>query len=293
MKTALCYFSGTGNCLAVTRDLAERAGADIIAIPEVLSSPSRIDKYETIGIVFPVYLAPLSGVPLIVERFVRVIPEIGVRRLFGVCTSGGYEIVNAVPGVRSLARYVRSRGGRLAAEYTVRLPMNNLEYDHIPVPIERDSDVIIGRSKARIDEIARRIQSRRGGRRQAIRKVINALFAPMRLAMRKPVVASLRGYAKVGADSNLSYRELIPLTDRSIVVDEHCVNCGICAKVCPVGNIEMTNQGPVYQGRCEMCFACDEWCPHDAIHHWSRADGVKYHHPEVKAGDMFRPKRRT
>ena len=111
----------------------------------------------------------------------------------------------------------------------------------------------------------------------------------MRYAMRGPVMRALRGYARVDgkAGRDLTYRELMPLTDRSIVVDESCVKCGTCVMVCPANNIRMTSDGPSYQGRCEVCFACDEWCPHGSIHHWSRARGVKYHHPSVKLTDMY------
>jgi MinD superfamily P-loop ATPase len=80
---------------------------------------------------------------------------------------------------------------------------------------------------------------------------------------------------------------LIPITDKSIVVDEKCNGCGICVKVCPVNNIKIIDKRPELQHRCEMCFACDEWCPSNAIHHWSRSEGTKYHHPEVKIADMF------
>ena len=292
MGTTLCYFSATGNCLAAARELASLTGAEIVSIPEALADPAPIAGADTIGIVFPTYLAPLGGVPLIVERFVRSIPGIDSRRIFAVCTCGGYEIVNAVPALESLARQVRSCGGRLSARHSLRLPMSNLEYDHIPVPIERDSEVIISRSTARLADIGRKIAAGKRGRRQALRTFINALFAPMRWAMRRPVVKLLCGYAHLEPDGSADFRKVIPLTDRSIVVDDTCVKCGICAMVCPVENIEMTDDGPVYHGGCEMCYACDEWCPKGSIHHWSRANGVKYHHPTVKLADVYSPKYR-
>jgi MinD superfamily P-loop ATPase len=89
-------------------------------------------------------------------------------------------------------------------------------------------------------------------------------------------------------DTKLNYFELIPLTDKSIIVDEKCISCGTCAKVCPVNNIKIIDEKPQFQHRCEMCFACDEWCPSTAIHHWGRSEGVKYHHPEVKTSDMIK-----
>jgi MinD superfamily P-loop ATPase len=106
--------------------------------------------------------------------------------------------------------------------------------------------------------------------------------------MTKSVTNALKDKAKEPMDSDLKCFELMPLTDKSIIVDEKCTRCGTCARICPVGNIKIVEKKPEFQHRCEMCFACDEWCPSGAIHHWSRSQGVKYHHPEIKLSDMLK-----
>jgi formate hydrogenlyase subunit 6/NADH:ubiquinone oxidoreductase subunit I len=165
--------------------------------------------------------------------------------------------------------------------------MNNLDYDHIPVPIERDSATIVAKSEAQIRAIGDRVLLRRRGRNHLARSVVNALLWPMYAAMRPAVIRSLREYAYEESDRKLTFRELMPLTDRSILVDDRCDGCGTCARACPAQNISIVDGRPRYGGRCEICFACDEWCPRGAVHHWSRADGVKYHHPDVTLRDMI------
>jgi len=165
--------------------------------------------------------------------------------------------------------------------------MNNLDYDHIPIPIEKDSGVIIRKSSKKIDYICDCILKNRRTKYKYAKSLFLFLMRPLFNLMKKPVINELKEKAKMPADSKMECFELIPLTDKSIIVDDKCIGCGICVKVCPVNNIKLVDKKPLFQHRCEMCFACDEWCPSDAIHHWSRAEGTKYHHPEIRVSDMF------
>lgn len=232
-------------------------------------------------------MAVLSGLPLIVERFVKRIAYIENLSIFAVCTCGGYECVNALQPLYKLRKSIEACGGRLSSEYSVRLPMNNLDYDHIPIPIIRDQAVILNKSKIKINDICNRILQGNGTSHKTIKKIFTLLMIPLFKSMHKPVLNALKEKAKLPIDCGLDYSELIPLTDRSITVDDRYTGCGTCAKVCPVKNIKLVGKRPEFQHRCEMCFACDEWCPSSAIHHWSRAEGVKYRQPEVELSDML------
>jgi len=71
VKTTIYYFSGTGNSYAVARDIAQRIKAKLESIPNVMSAGKIHVDYDCIGIVFPSYIAAISGVPQIIERFVK------------------------------------------------------------------------------------------------------------------------------------------------------------------------------------------------------------------------------
>lgn len=288
MSIQIYYFSGTGNSFIAARDIAQKIDAELISIPRIIDTEEIRIEADTIGIVFPSYIAPLSGLPLIVERFIKKLQNIGTKKFFAVCTCGGYECVNAIPALYRLRKLLRACGGELSEEYSVRMPMNNLDYDHIPVPIIRDQNIIIDRSKRKIEAICKRIINKRGTKHKLAKTLFFLSMTPLYRLMRKPVVSALRIKAGEPEDSKLQYNELVPLSDRSITVNENCVGCGRCAKVCPVKNIKIIDGKPEFQHECEMCFACDEWCPSGAIHHWSRAAGVKYRHPEVKLSDMIK-----
>ena len=114
------------------------------------------------------------------------------------------------------------------------------------------------------------------------------LLTPLIWIMKGPAIKALGKYAGEEIRGK-SYKDLVQLTDRSIKVNDKCNGCGTCAVVCPACNIEIENSRPAFKHKCEVCFACDEWCPRQAIQHWSRSwkDGIKYHHPDVTIKDMM------
>ena len=44
-----------------------------------------------------------------------------------------------------------------------------------------------------------------------------------------------------------------------------CTHCGLCVRQCPVRNIRMTDNGPIFQKHCLFCMRCINACPTNAI----------------------------
>ena len=288
MTTEIYYFTGTGNSLAVARDIAKATKGTVISISSTIERPAIRTVADSLGIVFPCYLGQLYGLPLIVDKFIDKLEDIESKYIFAVCTYGYFGPVNALPTLRNLEKAIRSRGGRLSGGFSVRLPPNNLNFDHVPVPLEKNLDIIFKDARTKVKVICQCIINKRTTRYGFLKFTINLLLFPMYVSMHFHIEKSLKLIAKVPADSKLSFRELIPLTDNSIVVNDRCNGCETCSRVCPAENIKIVNRRPRFQHRCEMCFACDEWCPQRAISHWGRIEGRNYHHPEIAVSDMFR-----
>lgn len=61
------------------------------------------------------------------------------------------------------------------------------------------------------------------------------------------------------------------VNDSKFMVDaEVCIQCGKCAKVCPVDNIEGTPPTWLHNGRCTSCLACYHFCPVHAVNYGER-----------------------
>jgi flavodoxin/formate hydrogenlyase subunit 6/NADH:ubiquinone oxidoreductase subunit I len=285
MNTEIYYFSGTGNSLSVARDIAERIKGTLISIPSVMDKQGIKTEADNIGIVFPSYLAQLYGIPLIVEKFIKKLENIGSKYIFAVCTCGGLENVNALPTLKNLSRIIKSRGGKLTAEFSIRLPMNNLDPYFYK---EQNREAMFKKSKDKIEVICQLIASRKKSRYKTLKSLFNLLMTPLYLMLQNLYVIHLKKTAKEPKDTKLKYYEMIPLTDKSIYADDKCNGCAACAKVCPVQNIKIIRNRPVWQHNCEMCMACVEWCSIKAVHHWNIKEGIRYHHPEVKISDMLK-----
>ena len=291
MTTEVYYFSGTGNSFAAAREIAIGLGGDLLSIPAAVRKQRVELKADCVGIVFPAYLAQMHGIPLIVERFVGRLEGMEKKYMFAVATCGGYESFNALPALKELSDLVRMRGGRIAAMHSIRLPMNNLDYSHIPIPINKDPEQMFEKCHLKVAAICEATRRGKKTRHGFAKAILNWAMTPLYSALKTVYVKELKKYAKEPEASNLDFRDLIPRIDKSIHCDDRCDGCGTCAQVCPADNIAMNEGRPTWLHHCEMCLACAEWCPRQAIHHCMRADGNEYRHPDVKVSDMVRQAR--
>lgn len=234
----LYWFSGTGNTLLVAQAMAQEFaghGWDARLWPMTETDPARIAPRGWVGLAFPV--ACQTTYPLVWE-FCQGLAPGGDAPIWMVDTMAGYS--GAVVG--PLREVVRGRGYRPIGAREIIMPSNLY-------PIHT--------SEAR----NRRLRAR--GQERA-RAYARDLLAGRARWGHVPLLPDLFR-ALVGARWMWRW---VAWTDSLLRVDrERCTRCGLCAELCPVGNIAL-KPWPTYQGRCQQCMRCLSYCPEQALGLW-------------------------
>jgi ferredoxin len=257
-STTIFYFSGTGNSLALADLLAKHlAPAKLLPLAglPVGTDPLPICADRVI-IVAPVYS---FGVPKLVKNMVRRLRFAGSPYVAAIVSC------EESPGkaLDFLDHELRLGAGRgLAAGWVVRMPGNYTPLSGAAAPSVVAE--ILEKARKRLEgEIIPAVQDR-------VSHALERSLPP--LSWVAPLL--WQGFLSWAGKSDRRYR-----------AESTCTHCGLCAKVCPVGNITFDARGrPMWQHRCEICMACLQFCPVEAIQFfWWTKGRRRYRHPEIGA----------
>ena len=257
MKTAIFYFSGTGNNLYVARKIAEGLGnTKVYPLKEILKEEVEVQIFDRIIFCVPSYY---SHIPNFVQKIIAKIRFASTQKIYSVVVCGG----NRGHAIEDLRDVILKSNGCVYGEYMVMLPGSYiLSYGGFPrivVQVERYfADIKIKRIVKEIIHNNTRIIKKTG------------LF--YRESNEPRLKKAMDEFATIGMNYTVS---------------NECVGCGTCVTVCPVNNITMSDRKPTFGQECQQCMACIQWCPVRAIDYEGKAFARKrYHHPEVTVKDM-------
>ena len=269
------YFSGTGNTKWAASKLAAATREDLISIAPYmraddsshnLAEPFILKENERLGFVFPVHG---WRVPKLVREFIgkiKILREPSDASAenkakaddslknrpftYCVCTAGDSigltienlnEVISLNPSLQALGiTEVSSSYSLIMPESYIGLPFMDVD------PKERE----IRKKENAAQELAvvcEEIFDRKEGISRLVKGPIPWFFTKV-----------------VGG-----FFENVLITDKRFHVEkDRCVKCGICANVCPVGDIKGGHgEYPVWLHHkdCLTCFTCYHHCPHHAI----------------------------
>lgn len=270
-KTVLFYFSGTGNSLAVARNIAKGL-TDAVVVPMLKEdSETCVDvDTERIGLIYPIHM---NAVPRAVVRFIEKLKVVSGQYVFAVATHGG------IPGAAGLYLNEVLVKQKIALDAYFEIEMiNNTPKGVAPKPLMRldwelsiTSELVEEKIKA-ADALTDEITS----------SVLN---------MERKTPHELTSNSK-----KMNYwimKLLWRLSEKSkpkldFILDEGCTGCGLCEALCTTNRIKVKEGKPQWTTEdCNYCYACFNYCPVQAIgvKHYTKKLG-RYHHPEISAADL-------
>ena len=246
----ICYFTATGNCLYVSR----RIGGELLSIPKLMREEKIEITDDAVGVVCPVYCGEM---PKMVREFLLK-ASIKTDYFFFVYT---YGMADSVAKPNAIAA---AQDGGLTVSYVNTLKMVDNFLPGFEMQNQMDT---VGEKKIEehLEQICRDIAAR----------TVNA----------KPVGVSDKLKMKVIRDT-MGKSILKGTAAQSYIVNDDCIRCGICAKVCPANNITVTDK-VTFGDRCEVCYACLHNCPKNAIHLKNEKSAVRFRNENVTVKDII------
>lgn len=232
-KRVILYFTGTGNCLYVARQLANE-DTELLSIPQLMKQQRFEVEADEIGLVYPIYG---HMPPYMVRQFIQK-AKLTADYKFAILTYGNRKC-SAVEIWDDISRKAGKR-----FDYINTLIM----VDNWLPNFDMNEQILIDKHiPENLEKIAADIAARR------------RWHEPVTEEERQQHAGFLE---RTGIESSTGF---ILKSEKCFTVTDACIGCGACVSVCPRGNYEQTSQGVRMQGDCEFCFACIQNCPQKAI----------------------------
>lgn len=220
------YFTGTGNSLYI----AKRFKGEFYSIPQVLRGEEFNFEDEKIGIIFPTYG---FSIPNIVLDFIEKI-SLKSPYIFAIMTCGNNN-GNATKYFASVAKK-----HNIEIKYCNKIAMTG---NHIPIVDINEQMGIDKNIEENINLLLDDVENNR-------EYINNGMLAGGVLKNALKLVQTVK---KLDSPENFS-------------VNESCIKCSTCIKVCSRANVSYDeSRNIIFGNRCENCLACVHNCPKKAI----------------------------
>lgn len=232
MKNKIFYFTGTGNSMRAAQKIAEvLKNTEIISMKE---NPEMVnaEECEVIGFIFPVYHWSMP------DAAIKFVEKLKIN-------SKAYIFCVAMPSFvcgescEKLEEILKKKNAKISYGNKVYC-VANYAIVYPPLPPKK---LIVPRTEKKLNKIAHDILNR------TVRPIPKANFI-----VRKKIKSVMDKYKKVYKYGDMGFK-----------VNEDCISCGLCSKVCPVKNIELVGGKPTFKHNCSQCMACVSFCPKRAI----------------------------
>ncbi len=232
------YFSGTGNTKHCLEHLLKLLDKDAIAYSiEDENATIAIQANNEIMFAYPVYY---SYLPKIVDNFITENSALWKgKKIFIIATMGLFS----GDGAGCSARLFKKYGAKILGALHIKMPDCIGDVKLLKKSLDKNRKIVANADK-KAERAAKQISTGKYPKNGlSIASRLIGLFG-QRLYFRKK---TKQYYCGVKADTT------------------KCIACGLCASICPMKNIAVTNGAVSFKGKCTICYRCFSNCPKQAI----------------------------
>ena len=244
------YFTSTGNCLSV----AKKIGGTLVSIPQIFNRLQPEYRDDKIGVIFPIYG---FGTPKMVEKFLIEVKLIA-KYTFIIGTYGN------LPGAAMLNVQKLANLHGYKFDYAESLLMVD---NYLPGFDIKDQIAKLPEKKTD-KNLARIVSDIHAGKQLQATAGVTWRIATTMIKFGKKII--------LGAGQCKNY-----------IIDDKCVKCGVCSKVCPSGNIKVRDNNVIFGDNCEACEGCVHLCPKNAIHMKQEKSAERWRNPDVSLVEII------
>ncbi|RDY25880.1 4Fe-4S dicluster domain-containing protein [Romboutsia weinsteinii] len=232
----MLYFSGTGNSKYIAHLFSQKVGAKCYSIEEKIDFKKVIEKHDIIAFCYPIYG---SYVPRIMRNFVSEnVEKLKHKKLIIFCT----QLMFSGDGARAFTDLLPDGYGKVIYAEHFNMPNNICNTSIFPIKNDEKTRKYVKSANIKMNRICEDLEKGKIKKR-GFNKISNLL-----------------------GKSQSSYWPAIEEKNKSSVkVDEDCIKCGLCVKLCPMKNLNLDTNGILQNDDCILCYRCVNACPKKAI----------------------------
>ena len=244
------YFSATGNTAFIAKELALRLDDECVNLLERVKTQdyTPLHSEKPFIICAPVYVCEM---PRFLSKYLKKLPFTGSRDVYFIFTSGGYCGISGILAKSLFRKKNMVYHGH--AEFT--MPRNYVINEAYPMLEKDEVEKRIASAYHQLDQVVSNIRSGENLKARHVFLLETIITVPF-----NPVWCRYK------------------LTAKDFYVNDPCVGCGACQKLCPLNNIKLVDKKPVWGDQCTHCMACIGNCPAKAIEYGTiTQDKEPYH----------------
>ena len=232
----ILYFSATGNSEYIAKYIGYLNNDEVINITDYLKQNKEMNFHSNTPylVVCPIYL---STIPSIIFKALITAKLEGNKNIYFIMTCAGSGTSAAAVSLKKIAK---------------KLNMNYRGVEHLSMPQdyliffkvsnEQANNEKMNKALERVPNLAKAIKENKDFNKDKV-----GLMHKLSI---KPVEVIFNGLC---------------IKPKKFYSTKECIGCGLCSKLCPLNNIKIINNKPIWGKKCIHCTACINHCPKQAI----------------------------